>query len=100
MYGMKFPKNYGGFMNRFRIAPESENGDDQPKLFYLPKPGNGIRVVVLECPFCGGEPEANCALSEYWISCRSCKSSGKMESTFKNALDGWNMRKGEIQYEQ
>lgn len=44
------------------------------------------------CPFCGGLPELNNGMGEYWVSCHHCGASGGMVSTENDAKINWNQR--------
>ena len=47
---------------------------------------------LLNCPFCGGEPDVACAVGEFWVLCSVCEASARMSSDKTVAVTAWNTR--------
>lgn len=50
-----------------------------------------VEVVLLACPFCGGEPKMNASMGEWWATC-TCNSAGPLGNSADEAAAGWNRR--------
>lgn len=58
----------------------------------------GIKMIILQCPFCGEQNDVEVAEIEhdkfikYYIKCNSCESTGPIQSTKDKAFEDWNVR--------
>lgn len=49
-------------------------------------------IKLLPCPFCGGEARTD-SCGSHWVRCTICGARGCVESTRKEAIEQWNIRK-------
>ena len=49
-------------------------------------------IKLRECPFCGGEARTD-SCGSHWVRCTVCGARGCVESTRKEAIEQWNIRK-------